>query len=399
LGYTHAAELVAKSSVIKQRDRLTFILNFMNNNNNPTVAFFIPSMSDGGAERVTLNLVNNIASRHKLNVHLVLVHATGPFLSQVASNVKIIDLKSKHTKNSLFKLAKYLSEHKPIAVVTALQQANVVALIANQLAWRFTTRIIATLHINLSASKKNPTNNKARLLPFLIKHTYRWADQIVAVSNGVADDFSENIGVSRSSIKVIYNPVITSDVVQKATEQPDHRWFGGDSPPVVLAAGRLGEQKNFGLLIEAFNIIKDLTNANLLILGEGEQRESLQKKINECQLQSRVELHGFVSNPYSYMSKAKVFAMSSIFEGLPTVLIEALYCGANLVSTDCPSGPREILQDGKLGGLVEVDNAQQLSKALLDAIQDSNEKNVTNNAWHQFRVNEVADSYVRTIRG
>jgi glycosyltransferase involved in cell wall biosynthesis len=375
--------------------RITNFLDsiLLNMHAKPTLAFFIPSMSDGGAERVTLNLVNNIAKRHDVNVHLVLAKAVGPFLRLVESNVKIIDLESKNTRNSVFALARYLSEYKPAAVVSALHHANIIALIANKLCRGFSSRIIVTLHINLSVSVKNPTNFRARFIRPIVKITYRWADRIVGVSTGVSNDFADSLGISRDQVDVIFNPVITPDVKVKSLEDPQHRWFSDRSVPVVLAAGRLSKQKNFAMLVDAFNLIKDDTPANLLILGEGDSRESLQSKINNYGLQSRVELAGFVDNPYAYMTKSKVFVMSSLFEGLPTVLIEALYCGTSLVSTDCPSGPREILRDGELGVLVPLGDVNQLGAAMLAALS-TKRPSTLDTAWLPYEADTVADQYM-----
>jgi glycosyltransferase involved in cell wall biosynthesis len=353
-------------------------------------------MSDGGAERVTLNLVNNLARRYSYDVELVLARAEGPFLSQVDDNVTVVDFGCSNTRSALFKLTKYIKEKRPIAVVSAMHHANVVALLANKLSWNYSTRVIATLHINLSVSLNNPTNVRGRYILPVVRATYRWAYKIIGVSNGVLDDFTSRVNIDRQKTAVIYNPGITSELKAKAKQSVSHRWFGEDAEPVVLAVGRLSKQKNFGLLIDSFECIKNQTSANLLILGEGDMRNELQDKIDRYNLVSRVELAGFVDNPYAFMAQAKVFVMSSLFEGLPTVLIEALYCGANLVSTDCPSGPYEILQGGKLGALVPMNNKEALGEALIDALRSPvSQSNI--DGWRHFQVDAVADKYLQII--
>ena len=365
-------------------------------NTREVISFFIPSMSDGGAERVTLNLINNLVHRYPYKIDLVLADASGPFLDQVDENVSVIDLEAKNTRSSLFKLSKYIRTRRPIAIVAAMHHANIVALLANRICFKHSTKVIATLHINLSVSLKNPTNIRGKYILPAIRLTYRWAHAIVGVSQGVVDDFMKNVEIEMPNVSRIYNPVITTDLKNKSEQAVNHSWFHDKSKQVVLAAGRLGKQKNFELLIDAFKLIENKTNAYLLILGEGDSRGLLQQKINSYELESRVELAGFVDNPYAYMSHASVFVMSSTFEGLPTVLIEALYCGATLVSTDCPSGPREILNDGKLGTLVPMEDKVALSQGILQALQQPRDL-PGECAWLPYEEDTVADQYLKVV--
>lgn len=360
------------------------------------ISFFISSMSDGGAERVTLNLVNNLARRYPYEVDLVLASASGPFVNQIDEKVTVVDLEAANTRSSLFKLSRYIRTRRPIAVVAAMHHANIVALIANKICFNHSTKVIATLHINLSISLENPTNIRGKYILPAIRITYRWAHAIVGVSQGVVDDFLKHVESAKPNISVIFNPVITAELKRKSKHEVNHRWLQDKSKQTVLAAGRLGKQKNFELLIDAFKLIENETTASLLILGEGDSRKLLQKRIIDYELESRIELIGFVENPYAYMSQANVFVMSSIFEGLPTVLIEALYCGATLVSTDCPSGPREILNDGEFGTLVPTQDIVALSQGILDALQHP--KNPAGErAWLPYEEDHVADQYLNIV--
>lgn len=361
-----------------------------------TLCFFIPSMSHGGAERVTVNLVNEVVKRREFIVHLVLVKARGPYFEQISPDVVIIDLKSTHTRNVVFSLSRYIAKHRPAVIVSAMHHANVIALLANKICLTHTARIITALHINMSVSLKHPTNLRARIILPCVKFTYRWADHVVAVSKGVADDFTSIVNLAPEKISVIYNPVLTKNMKSLAKETVDHPWFQDSETPVILAAGRLHNQKNFGYLVNAFNTIKEKTSTRLLILGEGEERESLETIIDDNKLGSRVSLLGFVSNPYAYMAKADVYVMSSLYEGLPTVLIEAMYCNARIVSTDCPSGPREILADGKYGVLAPLDDVNAFGRAILKAINTPNVK-TERIAIEPYLVKTAADRYLSVM--
>ena len=228
-------------------------------NESNTICFFIPTMSDGGAERVTLNLVNNLARRYDFEIDLVLAKAKGPFLDQLDDRVSVIDLKSSNTRSALFKLVRYMRNRHPIAVVSAMHHANIVALLAKRLCRCNNIKVVATLHINLSVSLKNPANFRGRFILPVIRYTYSWAHAIVGVSMGVVNDFSNRIQSEGKDIRVIYNPVITTELKLMAKKPVSHRWMSGDSKPVVLAVGRLSKQKNFDLLIDSFELIRNDT--------------------------------------------------------------------------------------------------------------------------------------------
>jgi glycosyltransferase involved in cell wall biosynthesis len=205
-------------------------------------------------------------------------------------------------------------------------------------------------------------------IPWLLGRFHKWADVIVAVSNGVADDLVRKTGIPRDRVDVIYNPIITPTLLAAAAQPPTDGWCFENSAPVVLGVGRLSAQKNFRLLVDAFASLRRERNARLVILGEGPERAALEARIRELHLQDDVLLPGFVDNPYAWMSRAGVLVLSSDFEGLPTVLVEALAVGTPVVSTDCPSGPREILLDGALGELVPLGDVQMMAAAINRAL-------------------------------
>jgi glycosyltransferase involved in cell wall biosynthesis len=229
-----------------------------------------------------------------------------------------------------------------------------------------------------------------------MRWSYPWADGIVAVSQGVADDLAQQIGIPRERIQVILNPIVTPELQRKAKAPLEHPWFSPGQPPVVLAVGRLHPQKDYPTLLEAFAQVRQARPARLLILGEGGERSRLEALIHQLGLEEDVSLPGFVENPFAYMSHASVFVLSSRWEGLPTVLIEALYCGAPLVATDCPSGPREILANGQYGRLVPVSDVRALAKAV-EVTLDGDTPSPPPESWRPFELKTVVDQYTRLM--
>ena len=194
---------------------------------------------------------------------------------------------------------------------------------------------------------------KARAVLRLERLLLRYADVVIANSRGAADDLvGAAPNLAPQVTRVIHNPVVWPELAEKAVEPVDHPWFQDSSLPVVLAAGRLVPVKDYPTLLEAFaNVVLKVRLARLVVLGEGPERAALRLLVEDLGIEDAVDFPGFVSNPYSYMSRAKLFALSSLYEGSPNVLVQAMACGTPVVSTDCPSGPREILRDGALGRL------------------------------------------------
>jgi glycosyltransferase involved in cell wall biosynthesis len=226
---------------------------------------------------------------------------------------------------------------------------------------------------------------------------YSWADAIAPVSEGVAEDLTHLARRPLKQMQVIYNPVVTPQLFEKANEPVEHEWFATNAPPVILGVGRLSVQKDFPTLIRAFALVRKHIPARLMILGEGEDRSQLEVLIEELGLSADVTLPGFVSNPYAFMSKAGVFALSSVYEGLPTVLIEAMAVGTPVVSTDCPSGPREILDGGKYGSLVPVKDVQAIADAILTQLTSQKNTAVAQQRSQSFSLETAVNKYLKLI--
>jgi glycosyltransferase involved in cell wall biosynthesis len=330
------------------------------------LAFFLPSLAGGGAERVTMNLAAGFAERG-FPVHLVLARAEGPFLAQVPGDVRVFDLNAPGLLRSVGPLAAYLRRERPRVLLAALNHANLVAIVAARTPGA-RTRTVITIHSMITIETLDARDVRTRAIPWLFRLLHHWADAIVAVSEGVADDFARAIHIPRERIDVIYNPVITRALLKGAAEQPAHPWFEDATRPVVLGVGRLTLQKNFLALIEAFALVRREHDVRLVILGEGPERTAIEAHIRRHGVEDSVALPGFVDNSYAYIARAAVFAVSSDLEGLPTVLIESLALGTPVVSTDCPSGPREILRGGALGSLVPVGDIPALARAIIRAM-------------------------------
>lgn len=356
------------------------------------LALFLPSLRGGGAERMMVQLANGFVERGYF-VDLVLAKAEGPYLAEVRPDVQIVDLGCRRVLQSLPGLMRYLRRARPHALLSALNHANVIACLAHRLA-RVSTRLVISERNTLSVSR--PQNARGRLVPWFMRWTYPWADAVVAVSRGVADDLVRTIGISAERVQVIYNPVVDDDLLAKPKEPLDHPWFTDGAPPVVLGVGRITEQKDFQTLIRAFARVRAERPARLLILGEGELRPQLEALVHELGLQDDVALPGFVANPFPYMARAAVFVLSSRWEGLPTVLIEAMACGCPVVSTDCPSGPREILEDGRWGRLVPVGDVETLAEAIAATLDAKNHPDVARRA-QDFSVDRAVEGYLRVL--
>lgn len=341
------------------------------------LALFLPFMGGGGAERVMLNLAIGFAAQG-VAVDLVLAKAKGEYLEQVPATVRIIDLNARRVLTSLPGLIRYLRRERPHAMLSTLMHANILALIARRLAGvpvRLIVReaVVLSENLNSGGSSFNFFFTKTAFF-FMVRHIYSWADGIIAVSRGVADDFIQTLRLPQGRVEVAENPIVTSELHREAEETVDHPWFEQGAPPVILGAGRLEAQKDFPTLIKAFALVRDKFPARLVILGEGQDRPSLQSLINELRLEKDVELPGFVKNPFKYMARSSVFVLSSRYEGLPGTLIQAMAVGTPVVSTNCKSGPDEILGGGIYGKIVSVGDVEAMAWAILTELKEKDER-------------------------
>ena len=259
-------------------------------------------------------------------------------------------------------------------------------------------RLVVTEHNNPVLAAKNASTIRDRLMPRLARRFYPSADVIVGVSAGVVEALQSRLGsMSADLLRVIYNPVVTDELLERAVLSPEHPWFAEDTP-IIVAAGRLKPQKDFSTLVRAFAKVRTSRAVRLIILGEGPERMMLESLTEELGVTDDVALPGFVDNPLAYYSRAAVFVLSSRWEGLPTVLIEALACGAPVIATDCPSGPREILADGRYGLLLPPGDVEEMCAAIETALEGDLEPAPVE-AWQPYRLETVVRDYASVLTG
>ena len=364
------------------------------NNLQKRLAIFLPSFAGGGAEKSMLTLAQGLAGRGHA-VDLVVARAEGPYKGAVDQRVRVVDLKVSRVLLSVPRLVRYLRAARPNALLSTLDYANVVALWAHRLAG-LPTRVIVLEQNTISINSERSPQWRQRIMPRLLRRFYPWADHIVGNSRGVVDDLMHITGLPRARIHLIYNPVVTAALREMSKVGPPHPWLAAGQPPVVLAVGRLTPQKDFATLIRAFADVRRSRPVRLIILGEGAHRLELETLVNRLNLESDISLPGFVENPYAYMAHAAAFVLSSRWEGLPTVLIEALSCGTRVIATDCPSGPREILADGQYGPLVPVQNVTVLAETITAALNGRTPA-PSADSWRPYELNSVVDQYDRIL--
>lgn len=362
--------------------------------NRPKLAVFLPGLYGGGAEKTMLTLAGGFAERG-CAVDLVLARAIGPYLASIPSDVRLVDLRARSTLGCLPALVRYLKREHPDGMVSALSRANIVAALARTFT-HHPQRLVINEQNTLSKWAKGSTHWRRRITPLIARLCYYRADAIVAVSQGVADDLVQVCKIPARLVEVIYNPGATREVLRQAQLPLNHPWFAPDQPPVLVSAGRLTYQKDFGNLLQAVAMVRAKRPVRLIILGEGSDRPMLEEQIRKLKLDGDVSLPGFVDNPYVYMARAAAFVLSSRFEGLPTVLVEALTCGTSLIATDCPSGPREILRGGELGLLVPVGQTDALAEAV-ETTLDGNAPRPGKDSWRPYSVDAVVERYLSVL--
>lgn len=354
------------------------------------IGFFLSDVAGGGAERVIINLAEGFAARG-YSVDLVLARREGPYLEGLDQRIRVVDLQAPRLLLALPRLIAYLRKTRPKVLLSALEDTNVVALIAAKLA-RTRPRTVVTVHNLVSLESRNSPQLKRRLSPLLVRLFYPMADGIIAVSEGVASDLIR-LGAPPAKTRTIYNPIVTRAFRQQLQEHIQHPWFAAKQPPVILAIGRLHPQKNFPLLVRAFAEVRAVRPARLMILGEGPERQRLQQLIEDLGLQDAAALPGFVSNPAAYLRQAACLALSSDWEGFGNVLVEAMAAGTPVVATRCESGPSEILEEGRFGRLTPVGDRPALALAILDTLKEIPDRERLQERAGDFTLERILEQY------
>jgi glycosyltransferase involved in cell wall biosynthesis len=359
------------------------------------IAIVLHDLRGGGAERACLRLARGMAANGH-QVELVLVRGEGAYLGEVPTGVRLTVLDRPRVSHAIWALAKHFRRTRPDAVLSALTHMNLATIMAARLSG-VGARVVISERNQISSKAREARGAWQRALYRAVPLAYRVADKVVAVSGGVAADLTRFGRLPDSKIRVIHNPVFDPDIISLSQQPPPHPWFEPGGPPIILAAGRLHRQKGFDILLRAFAIARAEVDCRLVILGEGPERAALTAQAQESGLGYDIDLPGFCKNPFALMSRAGVFVLSSRWEGFPNALVEAMACGAPVIAANCPSGPYEILEGGKIAPLVPVDDAQALGQAMLSALASRPDVAASQARAHTFSVSAAARHYLDAL--
>jgi len=401
------------------------------------IAFILESLRSGGAQKMFLIIAEALAERGH-HVDLLVLNAEGSLASHIPASTQVVKIpagnralarlqclladplampallfpvllapKPSHSLRYLSGVARYLSDVRPDVLVAAKPTVNVEAVLSHRLA-RSRARLVLSERTHFSAAGVDAGSSRRQSMSALMRRTYAHADAIVAVSKGVADDLIAQVGVPPERVVVVYNPTVTPEIPVKALEPANHPWFaeGNDGTAVILSVGRIGSQKDYPTLLGAFARVRSRRPARLLIIGEPRSEYKRERRVGEMNMLAEqlgiaadFSLIGFQDNPYAFMARAQCFALSSRFEGFPNVLLEALACGCPVVSTDCPSGPAEILNNGEFGALVPVGDPDALAAAILATLANPPDRDTLINRAQVFSYETAIDNYEAVFTG
>lgn len=355
-----------------------------------SISLFIPSVHGGGAERAMIIFGEELVHRG-FSVDLVVAKFQGPHVNRIPHGIRVVDLMSPRMLRAIPRLVRYLRQARPLALFSTITHANIAAVCAARLA-----RVSCPVIVRQSNAPRAETKDSigryvaSRILPFV----YPRASGVIAVSEGVRRELLElncNLG---TLTQVVPTPVITKDMPSMGEEDPPHPWFQENGIPVIVCAARLELHKGMLDLVRAFRLVRDKRKARLIILGEGFARAQIEQEVLQLGLQEDVALPGFYANPFSFMNHAAVFALASHYEGLPNVLIQAMAFGTPVVATDCPSGPSEILECGRLGKLVPVGDCEQLAAAIEGSLDLPKQDVAREVVWQKYGVELATTRYL-----
>lgn len=329
----------------------------------------MPSLTGGGAERTIVNIANGL-NRTKYSVHLLIFDrpASGKYKDEYShllyQDIVVHNLGIKICKKNyprmLLEIGKKITEINPDIVMSTMLRPNIM-LTAALILSKYKGKVVLRESTNRTATHVKWVERK------IIKYIYSsFADKTIALSQGVKDDLSNNFGVSEKRIQVIYNPA-DLESIQKLSQEHVNVNEGN----IIIAVGRLTAQKDYPTLIKALCLLKNQEEFHMYILGKGELERDIKNEIHNEGLDQYVSMIGFQSNPYKYIRCSDIFVLSSAWEGFGHVVVEAMACGAAVISTDCPYGPNEIITDHVNGILVPVGDYKKIADAIIKILHDS----------------------------
>lgn len=365
---------------------------------NKKICFFPGDLNPGGIGHLMINLSAELHDRG-FEVHFFLTERKHLIENEIPNGVKVFK-SGGSVKSTLNGLVSHIRRENPYAVISGRDSLNIVNVLACKLSGK-SVRAITSVHVDYSAEElalKSVKSYLYRFFGFLLGFIfYRLADETIAVSEGVAKNHTERFLLGKNMPSVIYNPAY-KDYNESIIEQRSQEYINNLPKPVIVSVGRLTPQKGYVDLIKAFKLFIERNNqGSLLILGEGEDREKLEKLIESDSLTGFVYLPGYVMNPKSYIKYCDLFVLSSIWEGFGNVIVEALGVGSKIVSTDCKSGPREILNNGEFGTLVTPGNPEALCGGIENELGTNREPNRQIERAREFSVGNIADQYLNII--
>lgn len=368
------------------------------------IVLFTPTLAGGGGvERNTVNLANGMATERDVSILTPKGEARGPLTDNIKTGIEVEELSLPLVPGigvlgTIPSLTQYLRRKQPATIISAMRHANLALQIARQ-GYKGHTRFIFTFHNNANQLISEPDLlNRLRIKNIfrVLGALHRPDDIWVGVSNGVCDSVANVTGISRNQIETIYNPVVTEELLRGEFERPDHPWYDkGETTPVILGA-KPQPQKNLSLLIDA--VAEMDRDARVVIVGQGSETEQLEQRAEQRGIRSQVDILGLVNEIYPYILHSDVFALTSNWEGLPTILIEALACGTQVVATDCPSGPAEILNDGEIGVLVEMGNVGAVARGLETVIEDPVSESRLIERARDFSSHSASRQYLKLVK-
>ena len=367
-----------------------------NKNQAKLVAVHLPNLNGGGAEKVAIILCEQLHLRG-YKIDLVVGTARGEYVETIPAGINVVDLGAPRTWKSITALRKYIEKSRPAAIIANVGPQNISAVIANALSQK-KTNVFAVQHSSLTHQSRDHPSWQMRAMPILYRFVLPFSSGVVAVSHGVAEDLIEKAHIPRNLVKVIYNPITSPTKEQYEGPISIPEFFDGQEP-VIAALGRLVPVKDFTTLIKAVHLINQTTfPTRLLVMGNGPMREQLQMLVESLNLSERVRILPFSSNPYPYLKEASVTVMSSRYEGFGNVLVESMACGTPVVSTNCPFGPAEILENGKYGHLTPVGDVEALAEAIVATIRNPISADVLKSRARTFEPSAAVESYIRLLR-
>lgn len=359
------------------------------------IAIVLHDLRGGGAERACLRLARGMVASGR-QVELVLVRGEGTYLSEIPAGVRLTVLDKPRVSQAIPALARHFHRTRPKAVLSALTHMNLATIAATRLSGSG-ARLVVSERNQISAKAREAQGAWQRAVYRAVPWAYRAADKVVAVSGGVAADLAQFGRLPDGKIRVIHNPVFDPDIETLSRAPLDHPFFEVDGPPIIVAAGRLHNQKGFDVLLRAFAMARAQIDCRLVILGDGPERARLSAQAEQSGLGYDIDMPGFCANPFALMARAGAFVLSSRWEGFPNALVEAMACGAPVIATDCPSGPREILQGGRIAPLVPVDDVDTLARVIVATLAARPNTAVSRARAQGFSVAASAQQYLDAL--